>query len=359
MALHLNNRSAEVDLIRGLAVLSVLSVHTFQVFNMKSQIFQIGQYGVELFFLISGFLMSSIYSPDSDLSLKTFARRRASRLLPLWLIFLTLGLLLALTKIDLKFLPFKIYETDSSLIIPAVILFGATFNLWISERLWNSVIPGGWSIQCEVYNYLIFALTKRYALSRILVFTIVLNATTITFGLANYSDQNSETLSRFLYSSWLRFGLYSSFSYFMLGVVAHNLLLKNRHSDGAIHAVQKKIYILSTILLISLALTPLTFGNQVQCMVFCLFLLAASTFILKMRFVAAPVISMGKYSYSIYFIHFYLLTLIDKFDLVRFSGGAQQIFLVFFVYALVCLVSWIWACLTWKFLESPVIRYFR
>ena len=359
MSSNLNNRMAEVDFIRGLAVLSVVSVHTFQVFDLNSDIFLLGQYGVELFFIISGFLMSTIYSLDFSFSVKTFVRRRASRLLPLWLVFLFLGLLIAYIDFDFKFLPFKIEKTESLLIVPVVVILGSTFNLWLTDRLWNSIIPGGWSIQCEVYNYLIFALTRRFQLWKILLFAIFLNLFTVVLGGANQHDQSIETFYGSFVSTWFRFGVYSSFSYFMFGVMVQKLRFTIK--NNAVNERYQEItdWLLTLILLISLILTPLQFGNQIQCIIYCILSAIIAKFLIQYTFIAHPITSMGKYSYSIYFVHFYFLSLLDSFGLSEIGGSKQTIIIVISTFVVVCFISWCWALFTWKFIESPIIHFFR
>ncbi len=68
-----------LDAIRGIAILLVLTVHVHHVLPG-------GVLGVDLFFVLSGFLITSLllmeWSRDGGISLKAFYRRRALRLLP-------------------------------------------------------------------------------------------------------------------------------------------------------------------------------------------------------------------------------------------------------------------------------------
>ncbi|RUW28061.1 acyltransferase [Mesorhizobium sp. M4B.F.Ca.ET.190.01.1.1] len=84
---RLNHHRAEIDGLRALAVLAVLCFH-LRIFGFSG-----GFVGVDVFFVISGFLITKIVVADIDggrFSLAQFYRRRARRLLPA--LFATLAL---------------------------------------------------------------------------------------------------------------------------------------------------------------------------------------------------------------------------------------------------------------------------
>ena len=79
----------EVDGLRAIAVVSVIIYHA-EIYFSKSQIFIGGYLGVDVFFVISGFLITSIilseYHSSGKFSLKSFYERRARRILPALLV---------------------------------------------------------------------------------------------------------------------------------------------------------------------------------------------------------------------------------------------------------------------------------
>jgi peptidoglycan/LPS O-acetylase OafA/YrhL len=83
----------QLDGLRGIAILLVLGVHTY------SPIFSGGSSGVDLFFVLSGFLITKLAFEERDrdgrISLKGFYLRRAFRLLPALLFLLAFLLLLS------------------------------------------------------------------------------------------------------------------------------------------------------------------------------------------------------------------------------------------------------------------------
>lgn len=90
-----SNRSLALDGVRGLAILLVIMMHfyrrelfhPFPVINMVTgRVASLGVYGVELFFVLSGFLITGILvdHKDEPRSLITFYLRRGVRIFPLF-----------------------------------------------------------------------------------------------------------------------------------------------------------------------------------------------------------------------------------------------------------------------------------
>ncbi|GMT07640.1 hypothetical protein PENTCL1PPCAC_29814, partial [Pristionchus entomophagus] len=71
----------DIQGIRGLAIVSVLAFH------LKGEQFQSGFVGVDIFFVLSGYLMSSILAKESQINMKVlsaFYTRRFKRIVPLY-----------------------------------------------------------------------------------------------------------------------------------------------------------------------------------------------------------------------------------------------------------------------------------
>jgi peptidoglycan/LPS O-acetylase OafA/YrhL len=75
-------RILELDVFRGIAILLVMGVHVpaYPIWSM------IGGWGVDLFFVLSGFLISNLlfteYRATGGIRLKRFFMRRAMKLYP-------------------------------------------------------------------------------------------------------------------------------------------------------------------------------------------------------------------------------------------------------------------------------------
>lgn len=76
----------DVEALRGISILAVLLYHLFP------RALPSGYLGVDLFLVVSGFLMASIYGEVDGRSLGDFLRRRARRLLPAYAVIVVLTL---------------------------------------------------------------------------------------------------------------------------------------------------------------------------------------------------------------------------------------------------------------------------
>ena len=163
------NRYSFLDVLRGFAILGVVYCHLIALVvsnptlnsDSKNENFvyflQLGRYGVELFFFISGYLLSKLYDPSSaDFTHRRFLSRRFFRILPLWTIFGILG-----------FLEFRLFGLGpwvgldiGSTEYLKIAIMTLSFTLFASSKYW-SLIPGGWSIQTEIFQYYLFPWLKK------------------------------------------------------------------------------------------------------------------------------------------------------------------------------------------------------
>jgi peptidoglycan/LPS O-acetylase OafA/YrhL len=112
-----DNRSSSIpfihypvlDSLRGVAVLWVLWHHTFQFFDIVNEtpiwlarIAELGFLGVDVFFVLSGFLISGILFPDLDtgVRLRRFYIRRFFRIIPTYFLVVVVGIVLSVTMPD-------------------------------------------------------------------------------------------------------------------------------------------------------------------------------------------------------------------------------------------------------------------
>jgi len=87
-------RIIELDGLRGLAVISVVLAHYFGEVNHRIFVFDLGWLGVDLFFVLSGFLIGGILIDNrgSASFFSTFYIRRALRIFPIYYLVLVLAL---------------------------------------------------------------------------------------------------------------------------------------------------------------------------------------------------------------------------------------------------------------------------
>lgn len=132
-------RLASIQALRGIAALAVA------LFHLRGT-FPAGQAGVDLFFVISGFIIGSIDRNQPPLE---FAAKRAIRLLPLyWAV--TLAMCAAWYVPGL----FSRFTFDAQTLLQSLLFipfYGFDGQIW-------PLVPVGWTLNFEVWFYALFAL---------------------------------------------------------------------------------------------------------------------------------------------------------------------------------------------------------
>ncbi len=208
--------------LRAIAALAVVYSHTvIQIEGYQQFLAQAGSFGVDIFFVISGFIMIYIAKPDTRPVAFFVARIR--RVVPLYwfFTFLMAAILLLMPSV------FKatVFRWDTLLQSLAFIPHWSTAY---EGFVWPIVAPG-WSLIYEMYFYLVFAASLLLAVRfRILFISVVITAVFIAATLLNTGQSAlaqffSESmvfefiLGMFLAVAWKRgFRLPSSTSWYLL-----------------------------------------------------------------------------------------------------------------------------------------------
>lgn len=154
-----------IQSLRFVAAALVVVAHATQAVSMRmhgddgSDYWKLGTIGVDIFFVISGFIMAITtratvpgWRPALD-----FMRRRLIRIFPLYWLYTTakLLILLVLPAASIKVFPTTEHIVASYFLIPHP---DAAGNIW-------PVLPVGWTLSFELSFYLVFAMaiaTTRY-----------------------------------------------------------------------------------------------------------------------------------------------------------------------------------------------------
>jgi peptidoglycan/LPS O-acetylase OafA/YrhL len=128
---------------RGLAILLVLQAHFFPTQYLDS-----GRFGVDVFFALSGLLMAQILF-ERRMPLGTFYQRRASRILPAFLVFVCL--VYGVSRL-------RGGEHSWSQMLATLTFLRSYFP--VSPGIWDSGLPIGhlWSLNVEEHAYLLMSL---------------------------------------------------------------------------------------------------------------------------------------------------------------------------------------------------------
>lgn len=160
---HKTNRVDFLDGWRGLAISFVLLNHFF-----KPDYISFGRLGVDIFFVLSGLLMSNILFVKKT-PLKTFYWRRFTRIYPAFFV--------VVSSICLVSYIFDLSEEHENYFY--ILTFVRTY-VESAAHLWNTGIPIGhtWSLNVEEHSYIFLSfltvvpfLSKRWHISVLLLFT--------------------------------------------------------------------------------------------------------------------------------------------------------------------------------------------
>jgi len=142
--------------LRAIAALIVVYSHAaIQIAEWKPLLPYTGAYGVDIFFVISGFIMVYITKPtDTPVN---FLVNRVRRVVPLyWFFTLLMGVILfAMPGL------FKTGEFSWAALLQSL-FFIPHYSLQNPDFVWPIVAPG-WSLNYEMYFYILFALSLGFA----------------------------------------------------------------------------------------------------------------------------------------------------------------------------------------------------
>jgi peptidoglycan/LPS O-acetylase OafA/YrhL len=168
-------RIPELDGLRGVAIAAVLSFHFISnssggdfgsfLYRFKAA-FRMGWAGVDLFFVLSGFLIGSIllFSRESRTYFSHFYIRRSFRILPVYLAWLVLCLLVAVATSHAGIFPNEIWSI--SIKLPYYLVFLQTFVSWPLFSFAQYWLGPLWSLAVEEQFYLAAAPLVRYVSSK-------------------------------------------------------------------------------------------------------------------------------------------------------------------------------------------------
>jgi exopolysaccharide production protein ExoZ len=329
-----SNRFMYVQILRFLAAASVVTFHALGTASnyfrgqnaYVSEVFRYGDHGVDIFFVISGFIIcySTYFAKTSSVA---FLSRRLQRIVPIYWLFTLAMVALAIL------VPRAFSETDW--INPQSVLLSMTFLSFTQQKM--PIVFVGWSLEYEMLFYLTVTIllfrARKVWDDLIIIFSLLTM-------LNNVSVSWHQALSVFFTNPILL--------EFVYGIVVAKLFLRQRVAPLAMIAVG----VATLIIFVSDPTSRVIVTGLPSCL---LVLLAA---ILSERrqhpSSCEKVLSaLGDASYSIYLVHNFVISGSLKL-LVKL--GALPIDLVILVATILAIVA---GYFSYVLLERPSLQFFR
>ena len=361
-----------LDAARTVAILGVVAVHTSQHLQLLLSMWgypswglldytlSLGRYGVELFFFVSGWLLAEIYGENFE-NRKYFVRRIA-RIWPLWIIFAGIGIL------ELKINnsgQWKEVIATTELSAFVIFLITITFSGWLFPTIWNTTIPGGWSIQVEVGHYLVFPLIRKLRIPGLINLSAILAVLALI--IQELASQPGDSLAINFAKYIYRYGILVTVQFFLIGIVSYRFK-ESYVSNSSTLKIELSHLKNTSKLILTLALflfsgLAVPFGSTIDAIGYLVIAIPASIIISQSKFrnIATWI---GKRSYFVYFAHFYVLRLVMEW-LEPFKPSIEHSPKIIYLNSYVLLflttlfITIMLAEISFRFIESPVMNFAR
>lgn len=309
-------RNYQIDIARTIAIASVVFAH--------SAGFGVGRFGVQLFFVISGFLLANFSSNETRMQ---FIIHRAFRLFPLYFTFVFIY-----SKLDNHN-----YFTPSNLLLLGNIS-------WIDLQ-----IPGGWSVSSEwIFSILLICLAihKKRHLLIVLAVSIILQIATAMAVLFAGGVHTSLTSKEYSFLTWINTtNPYINLSFFLIGIAIRLQYISLNWNSS---------YLISCIFLS--VVFDLLIGHFIFLWNFSIFAIFSLCFRLKFRTRLRNIFSfIGKRTYGIFFSHFIVMRQLSHVDLFGIPSLTNRMLFFLLTFVLSVFIG----SLTWYLIESPSLAVYR
>ncbi|MEI8209268.1 MAG: acyltransferase [Methylococcales bacterium] len=331
----------EIDGLRAVAVIPVI------MFHAGYKIFSGGFVGVDIFFVISGYLITTIIISELDsnnFSILSFYERRMRRILPA--LFLVMGVSSILSYFLM--LPDELENFGQSVVATTLfsnnILLVLTSGYWSLESEFKPLLHT-WSLGVEEQYYIIFPIFlimgwrhfKKYILS-ILLFTAILSICAAQWGAINKPEATFYLLPT---RGWEL--LLGSFAGLYLIKTSEVFLVKNTYTQ--LFSLLGFILVFFSFFSFSGETPNPSFYTLVPTIGVLLIILFAKegTFV-NVLLSSRPFVGIGLISYSAYLWHFPVFAFMRIYSVEPPSSIASGV---------LCILTIILAYISWKFIEKP------
>lgn len=337
------NFREDIQGLRGIAVTAVILYHA-EIYLFGKQIFSGGYIGVDIFFVISGFLITKIVINGFDtknLSFFKFINSRIRRIVPLLLLVVTITSFFAWKYLlPSVFFDFSKSQLSSILFFSNFFFFLSTLNYYDFSALLKPLVHT-WSLSLEIQMYILLFFILSIILkilnkkNIVLILIIILILSFLISLLTNIFDENLSFYS-----------FHSRIWEFLAGSVAFTILYKFRNNSlkKTLSLIGFNLIILSFFLFEKNTNHPsyLTIFPVLGIVLIILFNegKTVTNFFLKNKII----IYIGQISYSLYLWHYPIFAFFRNLNLL--SGN-------FFFKSLIIFSLLILSHLSFKLIEKP------
>lgn len=278
----------DVQILRGIAVLVVL------LFHLSPELLPSGFFGVDIFFVISGFLMAALYyRKGEDHLARNFYRRRFHRVLPAYY----LALLATAVAGGFLLLPHESAGLTQQIFASA--LFIPNIFFWSGEAYFSDIelrpLLHTWSLGVEIQFYLLVPIFYwLISKQRLLFFAVFLGSLASCFIVLQHSAKSAFFL--------LPFRLWE----FFIGFCAAYFLTQSgniRTRIPALGAAAITALLVLSAIKIDIQEHP-GFAALAVCLCTAAVLIVGLPKLVEKSFTGRALALAGNYSYSLYLVHF-------------------------------------------------------
>lgn len=324
-------RLSEFDFMRSLAIIFIVITHMHLIYEtsfFNNYIFLgIGDWGLIIFFFISGFLLNYNNEIQTKGDIATFMKKRIKKIYPLYLISLLI------TYIMFVIFDFKkaslVYDLSIfSFIIHIVGLQGFIPHSYVPNHTF--LIPAMWYISCILWYYLLYSIIVYYSkdMKSIIIYAC--------FSMLPF-------VVMFFEFNLIQFRMFYYYPAFIIGIISSIISQENRQNKIKSYLIIGILLILAKVLIAFMIPYDIINSNIIY-----YFLIFIGMTYLKMRNhyslngKCTEIVSYVSYSsYAIYLFHFPILCFFKT--LLDYTDGAQEfksIILLLFGVPLLFLMSY-------------------
>jgi peptidoglycan/LPS O-acetylase OafA/YrhL len=377
------------DGLRALACLLVVWHHTTQRFNPENSAGWIqsihffgmrGEVGVSLFFVLSGCLLSlpfwnSFVNAEGLPSLSKYAINRAARIIPAYWFNLTFCTVVAIWLFDQDI---NWWRFISGLLFINSYHYSSFFPAELNGPLWSIGLEVSCYLMLPIVLFAIIKTTKRISFA-IIAMAVWIFALQLLNPVIINNFMTDDKLKGWQYGltggakQWLPYwNIGSFFTQFLCGSLAALMIIALR-SRGTIKSrtfdLSFIIFTITAIWLVAIRLVPGApdgFTKQPYLAPFYAILMAGAIVSASFSSQIYKLLDnkffswIAKLSFSIYLWHMFIIEVIQRKFIENYVYyGLTDLFQWILISTIVLLTSMLIAATSWRFLESPVLKYAR